>query len=99
MQPNTVAQAIPTGPDDFLAVRTIEMFTAIPYSIRVYPSAGLGSLRLYVFAPSSSGSGRFPRSAAALETVLTPDVENRIDYTPSQDGVFAIVIVNESGVV
>jgi hypothetical protein len=97
MQPNTVFESIGTGPNDFLAVREIQMFDGIPYSIRVYPSSGLGSLKLYVFAPNSNGPGRFPRSQAALEAGLAPDTMNEVDYTPTEDGPYAIVIVNESG--
>jgi hypothetical protein len=97
MQANSVFQTIPTGPDDFLAVREIQMSNGIPYSIRIYSSSDLGSLRLYVFAPTSSGPGWVPRNQAALEATLAPDMLNWIDYTPTETGPYAIVIVNESG--
>ena len=97
MVANTVFEPIATGPDDFLAVRTIQMSDGIPYAIRIYPSSDLGSLRVYVFAPSSTGPGRLGRYEAALEATCAPDLENRIDYTPTETGLYAIVIVNESG--
>ena len=99
MQANAVFQQVTTGPDDFLAVREIQMFSGIPYNIRIQPSSGLGSLRLYVFAPTSTGSGWLGRYEAALEATLAPDTENWIPYTPTDDGPYAIVIVNESGAV
>ena len=54
-------------------------------------------MRVYLFAPSTSGSGRMGRYEAALETNLIPDMMNQIDYTPTVTGFFAIVIVNETG--
>jgi hypothetical protein len=99
MLANTVFEPIATGPDDFLAVRTIQLSNGIPYSIRIYPSSDLGSLRVYVFAPTSTGMGRLGRFEAALEATCAPDIENRIDYTPTETGSYAIVIVNESGAV
>lgn len=99
MQSNAVWAQVATGPDDFLTVREVQMSNGIPYSIRIHPSSDLGSLKLYVFAPASAGSGWLAKGEAALEAGLVPDSENRIDYTPSQDGHYAIVIVNESGAV
>lgn len=97
MQPNTVFESIATGPDDFLAVRTIQMSGGIPYSIRIAPSPGLGSLKVYVFAPTSTGSGRLARNEAALEATCAPGMMNRFDYTAPSSGSYAIVMVNESG--
>jgi hypothetical protein len=96
---NTVFEPISTGPNDFLAVRQANLESGIPYTIRIYPSSDLGSLKLYVFAPTSTGPGRLPRNEAALEATLAPDMENRFDYTPTETGQYAIVIVNESGAV
>ena len=99
LQPNSVWAQIATGPDDFLTVREAQLSGGIPYTIRIYPSSELGSLKLYVFAPANTGPGWLARHEAALEVGLAPDSENQIEYTPSESGVYAIVIVNESGVV
>jgi hypothetical protein len=96
--PNTVWAQIATGPNDLLTVREVQMFAGIPYSIRVQPSSNLGSLKLYVFAPAT-GTGWLAKNEAVLEAGLVPDSETRNDYTPSVGGIYAIVIVNESGAV
>jgi hypothetical protein len=97
MQANGVFQVVSTGPDDFLAVREIQMSAGVPYSIRIQPSSDLGSMRVYVFAPTSSGPGWLARNEAGLEATLAPDLLNWIDYTPAETGPHALVIVNESG--
>jgi hypothetical protein len=96
-QSNTVWAQIATGPNDFVTVREVQMFSGIPYSIRIQPSAGLGSLKLYVFAPVTTGSGWLAKNQAAVEAALVANSENRIEYTPPADGAYGIVIVNESG--
>ena len=99
LQPNSTWAQISTGPDDFLTVREAQMSGGAPYSIRVYPSSELGSLKLYVFAPANTGPGWLARNQAALEVGLAPDSENQVEFTPPESGVYAIVIVNESGAV
>ena len=99
VQPNTVWTQISTGPNDFLIVREVQMFDGIPYSLRIKPSSGLSSLKLYVFAPANNGPGWRGGHEAALEAGLAANSENEIVYTPSEDGIYAIVIVNESGAI
>ena len=98
-QPNTVWEQSATGPNDFLTVREAQLSGSIPYSIRIKPSSGLGSLKLYVFAPANTGTGWLGRQDAVVEAVLAANAENEIVYTPPSNGIYAIVIVNESGAV
>jgi len=95
--PNTVWAQIATGSSDFLTVREAQLFSGVPYTIRIQPSASLASLKLYVFAPVTSGSGWLAKNDAVLEAALVPNSENRFEYTPPADGAYAIVIVNENG--
>jgi len=95
--PNTVWSQVATGPNDFLAVREAQLLAGVSYTVRIQPSIGLGSVKLYVFAPASSGSGWFGKHEAAVEAALVPDTENQVEFTPAVDGYYAIVIVNESG--
>ena len=96
-QPNTVWAQIATGPNDFLTVREVQMVGGIPYTIRIQSPAALGSLKLYVFAPVTSGSGWLAKNEAVLEAGLAADAESWTEFTPSENGVYAIAVVNESG--
>ncbi len=97
VQPNRPFELVPTGPNDIITVREMLMFHSIPYSIRIYPSASLTALKVYIFSPVGAGSGWLPKSARQVELALVPDSENRIDYYPPVNGHHAIVIVNEDG--
>jgi len=88
---------IPTGPGDVVDVFEAQMFTGIPYEIRVAPAAGVNALRVFVFAPITGGTGWAPRGGNAAELALVGGSENVLPYTATADGYHGIVVVNGDG--
>jgi hypothetical protein len=82
--------------NDVLKTQETPLQAGIRYLFDIRPSAGLDGLRFYLFAPVTSGSGWVSRGGRVLEQALISGTTNLIEYTPSVDGVFGIVVTNES---
>jgi hypothetical protein len=73
------------------------LLAGLRYFIEVWPSAGLDSLRFYLFAPAPTGDGWIPRSGRVLEGTLVSGGGNLFEFTPSTSGFYAMVVTNEQG--
>ena len=82
---------------DLITVYQSQLYSGIPYQIHVAASASLTGLTLLVFAPVTSGTGYLPRVARLQELALVSGSDNQLSITPSADGIYGFVIVNETG--
>lgn len=96
LQPNMPFQVRTLTSDDLVTVFECTMLAGVPYIIQLAGSAGLTGLNSFIFAPVSGGSGWLGRDDRVVEVGLAEGL-NGIPFTPTVDGVHAIVVVNESG--
>jgi hypothetical protein len=85
------------GANDVLKLQETELVGGVRYFIEVFPSAGLDSLKFYLFAPAPTSAGWIPRSGRVLEGTLVSGGGNLFEYTPSTTGYYALVVTNEKG--
>src|SRR6185503_913413 len=67
------------------------------YFIEITPDLSLTGLNFYIFSPVTSGNGWVPRSGRAFEQALVAGTGNFIEYTPTVDGVHALLITKDGG--
>jgi hypothetical protein len=96
---NDVYDHVIFGSSDVLSVREVSLGNLNRYAVVIKPSAGTTGLKLWIFAPATSGSGWFARGARLVEQTLVAGSLNHVDLpSPIAAGTYALVVTNEDGV-
>jgi FlgD Ig-like domain len=97
IQTNMPFNHVTVSSDQLVNTYECQMYAGVRYMIDIAPSASLTGLKMFVFAPVTSGSGWLSRGDRQEELGLVADSGNRLIFTPTVTGVHGIVVANESG--